>query len=191
MKTKVLILDHNDSFTWNLAQAIYDTGMATADVLPSEAADLPALIPYTHIILSPGPGLPQDFPFLNKLLISKPSQAILGVCLGHQAIAQYYGAQLHNLQGVRHGMRVKVKPLKELGLFAGLMDGFEAGLYHSWVVANTSMPACLEITAIDEQGKIMALRHLEHDIQGVQFHPESYMTPSGISILRNWIRSTR
>lgn len=188
MDAKVLILDNNDSFTWNLVQLFREAGVAALTVEATYRMPAAGLQAFTHIVLSPGPGLPEDFPLLGRLAEAVfDGPQILGVCLGHQAIARAFGARLYNLPQVRHGLVARILPDPACPLFAGLEGGFDAGLYHSWAVADQPWPAALEVTARDETGVIMALRHRYKPIQGVQFHPESFMTPAGSQMVRNWL----
>ena len=191
MTTRVLLLDNNDSFTYNLAELLRNNGKVTFNIIT--AGNLPSvrISGYDKILFSPGPGLPDEHPVIFEILRHySDSKSILGVCLGHQAIALFSGAGLFNLGKVRHGEVVTVSVVSSSrNLFAGLPGQFEAGLYHSWAVRKEDLPRCLEITAISEDGTIMGLAHKTLDICGVQFHPESIMTKCGQKIMDNWIGS--
>ena len=146
---------------------------------------------YDKIILSPGPGIPTEAGLLLPLIKEyAASKSILGVCLGHQAVGEAFGGTLTNLTNVYHGVATKCKLLADNArLFEGINSGLEIGRYHSWVVSRENFPEDLEITAEDDNGYIMALQHKTYDVQGVQFHPESVLTPQGETILRNWLRN--
>ncbi|HVK97769.1 MAG TPA: gamma-glutamyl-gamma-aminobutyrate hydrolase family protein, partial [Flavisolibacter sp.] len=167
------------------------------DVYRNDEITLEQVAEYDKIILSPGPGIPSEAGILLPLIKQyAPTKSILGVCLGHQAIGEAFGGTLHNLSTVYHGVATPVKileqeksPARALNLFDGLPSEFPVGRYHSWIVNNTDFPGELNITAVDENNYIMALQHKEFDVQGVQFHPESVLTPSGETILRNWFKA--
>jgi anthranilate synthase component 2 len=191
---KILIFDNYDSFTYNLVHLVEMIIQDKVDVFRNDKIALEDVECYDKIILSPGPGLPCEagllLPLIERYAASKP---ILGVCLGHQAIGEVFGGQLTNLTTVFHGVATPVH-LKQVSstkkysqLFEGLPETFEAGRYHSWVVDKENFPANLEITAEDDNGFIMALQHKTYNIQGVQFHPESVLTPAGEKIMRNWL----
>ncbi len=189
----LLVLDNYDSFTYNLVQYIQEILGRRIDVYRNDAIALEAVDAYDVIILSPGPGLPSEAGIMPELIRTyAPHKAILGVCLGHQAIGEAFGGQLHNLTQVFHGIEtpVEVTVGDEL-LFRGLPAVFQAGRYHSWVVEREGMPGCLEVTAEDEYGVIMAMRHREYNVRGVQFHPESIMTGYGMKMLENFLASCR
>jgi len=193
---KILVFDNYDSFTYNLVHLVEKIIGAKADVYRNDEIDLEKIQEYDKIILSPGPGLPSEagllIPLIRKYAATK---SILGVCLGHQAIGEVFGGKLFNLSKVYHGVASPVQILQgnpqkaafKRDLFSGITNGFLAGRYHSWVVDPDGFPDELEITAIDSNGHIMALRHKEYDVLGVQFHPESVLTPDGEHILRNWL----
>lgn len=182
---RLLLLDNYDSFTYNLYH--YAAQFATVDVVRNDAISLEQVDAYNAIILSPGPGLPKDAGIMPTLIqeyyTTKP---ILGVCLGHQAIAEALGGELVNLQLVFHGLSRKVQVVKDDALFEGLPPIFDAGRYHSWAVSE--LPAELETTAVDEQGICMALSHKTLPLKGVQFHPESVLSPEGLGIIKNFIQ---
>ena len=190
---KILIFDNYDSFTYNLVHVVEKIIHAKVDVYRNNKIALEKVNEYDKIILSPGPGLPSEsgllIPLIKEYASSKP---ILGVCLGQQAIAESFGGNLVNLKTVFHGVATKIKidqnrtPSKN-DVFNSLPDELEVGRYHSWIVNKDNFPDELEITAEDENGYIMALRHKTLDVQGVQFHPESVLTPMGEKIMQNWL----
>lgn len=187
---KLLVLDNYDSFTFNLVQIIRQLTGGKVDVFRNDKIALEAVADYDKILLSPGPGLPVESGILNDLIRTYgPSKSILGVCLGEQAIGEVYGATLENLANVYHGVSTDCRQTEvKSPLFTGLPSNFTIGRYHSWVVSSDSFPSDqLEITALDENGYIMGLQHKKYDVQGVQFHPESVLTPDGIRIMRNWL----
>lgn len=191
---KILVFDNYDSFTYNLVHLVEKILHEKVDVYRNDQIPLEKVKEYDKIILSPGPGLPCEagllLPLIKEYASSKP---ILGVCLGHQAIGEAFGGTLVNLSNVYHGVAtpVKVKNQKSKvknDLFENLPDELEVGRYHSWVVSKENFPDELEITAEDDNGYIMGLQHKSYDVQGVQFHPESVLTPMGEKIMRNWLK---
>ncbi len=188
---KVLIVDNYDSFTYNLAQAVEQCDVSDLEIVKADKLNVKDVSDFHKILISPGPGLPKDYPTLFQILkIYSGSKSILGVCLGHQAIAEFFGAKLLNLECVYHGISKKVKIIKkEDHIFRGIPDGFEGGLYHSWGVSRENFPHELEIIAATEDGTIMSLSHKTFDIKGIQFHPESIMTEFGYRIIRNWLKN--
>ncbi len=194
---KILVFDNYDSFTYNLVHLVEKITGEKVDVYRNDQILLDNVNQYDKIILSPGPGLPAEAGLLLPLIKQyASSKSILGVCLGHQAIAEVFGGRLLNLSTVYHGVAMPVEVIRrsESGnqvnadLFSGLPDQFAAGRYHSWVIDPSGFPAELEVTAKDAGGHIMALRHRKYDVLGVQFHPESVLTPDGEKIMRNWLR---
>lgn len=185
---RVLILDNYDSFTYNLVQYIEEILGAKVEVFRNDAISLDAVADYDAIVLSPGPGLPSEAGIMPELIRRyAPSKPILGVCLGHQAIGEAFGGQLHNLAQVYHGLDTPVSVTdQEEPLFFGLPETFAVGRYHSWVVSKDQFPGELIITAEDELGAVMALRHRQYNVRGVQFHPESILTPEGRRMLENY-----
>ncbi|MBK6950348.1 MAG: aminodeoxychorismate/anthranilate synthase component II [Haliscomenobacter sp.] len=185
----ILVLDNYDSFTYNLVQYLQELLGSKVDVFRNDAISLEAVGRYDVIVLSPGPGLPSEAGIMPALLQRYAAEKIiLGVCLGHQAIGEAFGGVLQNLAQVYHGVSTPV--FCDAGssiLFEGLPSEVEAGRYHSWVVEKGSIPDCLQVTARDAQGEVMAFRHREHDVFGVQFHPESIMTPLGKPMLKNFL----
>lgn len=187
---KILIFDNYDSFTYNLVHLVKELGFTDVDVYRNDKIALEDIAEYDKIILSPGPGIPSEagllLPLIKEYAGKKP---ILGVCLGHQAIGEAFGAELTNLEDVYHGVATQIKITKPDYIFDSLNRELEVGRYHSWIVSNKTIPECIEITAVDNNGQIMALRHKEYDIHGVQFHPESVLTPTGETIVRNFLNN--
>lgn len=186
---KIVVIDNYDSFTYNLVHYL-EALDAEVTVLRNDEFELEELDEFDKIILSPGPGIPDEAGLLKDVIRKyAPTKSILGVCLGLQAIGEVFGGQLINLDKVYHGVATKITTVVEDEiLFKNLAKEFEVGRYHSWVV-QSPLPESLEITAIDEQGQIMALRHSIYDVRGVQFHPESVLTPNGKEIVANWLNS--
>ncbi len=187
--TKVLILDNYDSFTYNLVHLVEKLMHAKIDVFKNDEIKLEVIDNYDKIILSPGPGLPDEAGILKATIKQyAPTKSILGVCLGHQAIGEVFGAKLKNLDKVFHGVSNEIELTgKNEKLFMGLRSKFTVGRYHSWVIDSKELPDELAITALDESGNIMGIKHKNFDCQGVQFHPESIMTPEGEKIISNWL----
>lgn len=190
---KILIFDNYDSFTYNLVHMVERITNEKTDVYRNDRISLESISEYDKIILSPGPGLPCESGLLLPLIKKfAPSKSIMGVCLGQQAIAEVFGGKLINLKNVYHGVATKVmvdehRTKMQNDVFKDLPSELDAGRYHSWVVDNEDFPDDLEITARDENGLIMGLRHKTFDVQGVQFHPESVLTPDGEKMIRNWL----
>jgi anthranilate synthase component 2 len=186
---KILLLDNYDSFTYNLAHYLRELTGHDIPVIRNDQITVEEASEYDAIVLSPGPGLPADAGIMHDLIRAcGPTKKILGVCLGMQAIGEVYGGTLLNLPEVFHGVATKADiRVKDEILFRGLPATIEVGRYHSWVVDEQSLPASLEITATDSTGRIMALRHREYDVRGVQFHPESVLTPGGKAMIKNWL----
>lgn len=183
----IVIIDNYDSFTYNLSHQLKALG-AQVDVVRNDAFQMSRLEPYDKIVLSPGPGIPEEAGLLNDVIRRYAGRKpILGVCLGHQAIAEVFGGRLENLRTVYHGLQTPTHIINHDYLFEHLPETFEAGRYHSWVVSRSGLPDCLEVTAISDDGHIMALRHRTYDVRGIQFHPESILTPEGARILQNWL----
>ncbi|UGU17094.1 aminodeoxychorismate/anthranilate synthase component II [Sinomicrobium kalidii] len=189
MKTKkILVIDNYDSFTYNLVHYLEDLGCEVT-VKRNDQLELEDAEPFDRILLSPGPGIPDEAGLL-KAIIKKyaPSKSILGVCLGQQAIGEVFGGSIINLNKVYHGVATKVTiTADDEPLFRGLEKEIEVGRYHSWVV-DPELPETLEATSFDETGQVMSLRHREYDVKGVQYHPESVLTPDGKKILKNWLK---
>lgn len=185
---KILLLDNYDSFTYNLLQII-EKYCPYTDVFRNDRIDLDHVQRYDKIILSPGPGIPSEAGILLPLIKRyAESKSILGVCLGHQAIGECFGAGLCNLPEVYHGVSTPVEIVSDDYIFDSLPKEFQVGRYHSWAVESQALPECLDVTARDGSGMIMALRHKTLDVHGVQFHPESVLTPSGEKIIENFIK---
>ena len=184
---KIAIIDNYDSFTYNLAHLVKALG-AEVTVLRNDQFNIEALEAYDKIILSPGPGIPSEAGLLLDVIKTYASRKpMLGVCLGHQAIGEAFGARLENLSEVFHGVATPAHIVADDPIFCGLPKTFTVGRYHSWVVATDQLPDCLTVTAVSDEGQIMALRHKEYDIHGIQFHPESVLTPEGRIIIKNFI----
>lgn len=187
MKTNCVIIDNYDSFTYNLVHLIKELGVDVT-VVRNNQFSLEDLNNYDCIVLSPGPGVPSEAGLLLDVIHRYAGvKPILGVCLGHQAIGEAFGAKLKNLSDVFHGVTTETTQIVETPLFAGLPKNILVGRYHSWVVEKTNFPDCLEIIAESKEGLIMALRHRTHNIYGIQFHPESVLTPDGKRIMANWL----
>ena len=186
---KILVFDNYDSFTYNLVHLVEKITGEKVDVYRNDQIALADVAAYDKIILSPGPGIPEEAGLLLPLIKEyAATKSILGVCLGHQAIAEAFGGTLTNLSTVFHGVATPIKILDNKSqVLDGLPDEIEVGRYHSWIVSEDNFPAELEITARDENGYIMGLQHKTFDVQGVQFHPESVLTPDGERIMRNWL----
>jgi anthranilate synthase component 2 len=191
---KILVFDNYDSFTYNLVHLVEKITHEKVDVYRNDQVPMEKVKEYDKIILSPGPGIPDEAGLLLPLIKEyASSKSILGVCLGHQAIGQAFGGKLINLSSVFHGVATKIEVRsQESGVISPLFDGLpnelEVGRYHSWVVSKEHFPDVLEITAEDESGMIMGLQHKTYDVQGVQFHPESVLTPKGEEIMKNWLK---
>jgi len=189
---KVLVFDNYDSFTFNLVHLVKQLTSDEVTVVRNDQMPLGEVDAFDKIILSPGPGIPEEAGLLLPLIKQyAATKSILGVCLGHQAIGQAFGVQLKNLPAVFHGVATPIQLLpvsnRRNDWFTGLAQPIEVGRYHSWVVSDENLPNCIEVTARDAQDYIMALRHRELDVQGVQFHPESILTPQGLAMMRNWL----
>ena len=186
---KILVFDNYDSFTYNLVHLVEKITHEKVDVFRNDQIALEKVAAYDKIILSPGPGIPEEAGLLLELVKEyAPVKSILGVCLGHQAIAEVFGGKLINLDTVFHGVATPIKILNSKAeILKGLPKKIVVGRYHSWIVSDDNFPEELQVTARDENGYIMALQHKTFDVQGVQFHPESVLTPDGERIMRNWL----
>lgn len=186
---KILVLDNYDSFTYNLVQYVQELIGHKVDVFRNDAIALDDVEGYDKIILSPGPGLPKDAGIMPELIKRyAPTKEILGVCLGHQAIGEAFGGSLHNIEKVYHGVATPIEVVDGQSLiFRGIPIRPEVGRYHSWIVEKKNLPDELQTTAVDVQGTIMAMRHKTYKVYGVQFHPESVLTPMGKAMLRNFL----
>ena len=184
---KIVIIDNYDSFTYNLSHLVKELG-AEVSVVRNDEVELEALDAFDKIILSPGPGIPSEAGLLLEVIRHYAGRKpILGVCLGHQATGEVFGGQLTNLSTVFHGVATEGTQLGNDYLFDGLPERITMGRYHSWVVDREGWPEALEVTALSDEGQVMALRHREMDIHGIQFHPESVLTPDGRTMLENFI----
>jgi anthranilate synthase component 2 len=187
---KCLLFDNYDSFTYNLYHILCELG-ADTDVCRNDKILLEEVEAYDKILLSPGPGIPSEAGLLLPMIeMYAPTKSMLGVCLGEQAIGEVFGAKLLNLKDVYHGVCSDIRVLAKDPLYDGLQPAFRAGRYHSWVVSKDDFPECLEITAVDaEAGHIMGIRHRRYNVCGIQFHPESVLTPQGKKIIENWLKN--
>lgn len=184
---KIVIIDNYDSFTYNLRHLVKELG-AEVTVLRNDKFRLEELGTFDKILLSPGPGIPEEAGLLLDVIrMYAGKKPILGVCLGEQAIGQVFGAKLTNLSHVLHGLQSPAEIVSDDYIFKGLPRNIPVGHYHSWVVDTDGFPDTLEVTAISKEGYIMALRHREADIRGIQFHPESVLTPDGKQLIKNWL----
>lgn len=185
---KTVIIDNYDSFTYNLAHLVKELG-AEVSVVRNDQFRLPELKPFDKIILSPGPGIPTEAGLLMDVIDAyAPVKPILGVCLGHQAIGEYFGGKLTNLSRVFHGVASTISITAPDYIYKELPAQVQVGRYHSWVVDNEGLPDCLEVTSVSEEGQIMSLRHKQYDVRGIQYHPESVLTPEGRKIIANWLK---
>ena len=183
---KILVIDNYDSFTYNLVHYLEDLDCEVA-VKRNDQLTLEEVDAYDHIVLSPGPGIPDEAGMLKEIIRTyAPTKRIFGVCLGLQAIGEVFGGTLINLDEVYHGIATRIKIIKDDELFKGLPREMEVGRYHSWVV-DPELPDSLTATSVDQNGQLMSLRHNTYDVSAVQFHPESVLTPYGKQILENWI----
>lgn len=186
---KIVVIDNYDSFTYNLVHYLEDLN-AEVTVFRNDEFELEELEKFDKILLSPGPGIPDEAGLL-KAVIKRyaPTKSIFGVCLGLQAIGEVFGSKLTNLDKVYHGVATKVTQIEDDFIFNELPKETEVGRYHSWVVTNENLPEELIITSIDENGQIMSMKHSVYDVRGVQYHPESVLTPNGKKILENWLKN--
>ena len=188
---KVLVIDNYDSFTYNLVHILRELGLENElEVHRNDKITVDYVADFERILLSPGPGLPKDAGIMPEVIKRySDSKSILGVCLGHQGISESFGAELFNLPTVFHGVATKTVLTDESDvLFEGLPGEFNVCRYHSWAVTPTGLPDCLKVTATDESGNIMAIKHADYKVRGVQFHPESIMTEHGIQMIDNWLK---
>ena len=184
---KIVIIDNYDSFTYNLSHLVKELG-AEVTVLRNDSFPIEELETYDKILLSPGPGIPKEAGLLLEVIRTYAGKKpILGVCLGEQAIGEVFGGKLTNLSEVYHGIQSPIRITASNYLFEGLREEILVGRYHSWVIDRENFPDALEITAVSQEGYIMALRHKDFDVQGIQFHPESVLTPDGKKIISNWL----
>jgi anthranilate synthase component 2 len=184
----IAIIDNYDSFTYNLDHLVKELGAQTT-VLRNDRFRIGDLEPYEGILLSPGPGIPSEAGLMPEVIRAYAGRKpILGICLGEQAIGEAFGGRLVNLDDVFHGVQTPCRILKDDYIFEGLPEEIQVGRYHSWVVDAASLPECLEILADSREGQVMALRHRSLDLRGIQFHPESVLTPEGRRIISNWLK---
>ncbi|MDR0745509.1 MAG: aminodeoxychorismate/anthranilate synthase component II [Mediterranea sp.] len=189
---KLLIVDNYDSFTYNLYQLVHEAGGFEIEVHRNDRIALDDVERFDKIILSPGPGVPEEAGLLLPVIRRyAPTKSILGVCLGHQAIGEAFGGKLENLALVYHGIQTPIDITGEDYIFHRLTQQFLAGRYHSWVVSRENFPADLEITAESREKQIMAIKHKKYDVHGIQFHPESILTPQGRTLIENWLLETQ
>lgn len=185
---KILVIDNYDSFTYNLVHLLQELGR-DYDVVRNDKFDLKDIDRYQQILLSPGPGIPEEAGLLMEVIRQyAPTKSILGICLGQQAIAEVFGGKLYNMPKPLHGVATPIRILdSDERLFLGYPEDAKIGRYHSWAVERESLPSCLRITAEDEDGVIMALAHTEYDLRAMQFHPESVLTDHGKRLIANWL----
>ncbi|MFB6341460.1 anthranilate synthase component II [Saccharicrinis sp. FJH62] len=188
---KILVLDNYDSFTYNLVHYLKELSTAQVDVYRNDEISVEEVGKYDKILLSPGPGIPDEAGILKPLIKRwGESKSIFGVCLGCQAIAEVYGGSIYNLNKVYHGVATTMRITdKEELLYKNVSEEFEAGRYHSWVVSKEDLPKEMHITSVDDKGAIMGIRHQTHNVRGVQFHPESILTPEGKKMIKNWLEN--
>lgn len=189
-KKKIAVIDNYDSFVYNLVHYLEELDCEVT-VFRNDQFHIEDLKDFDKILLSPGPGIPEEAGLLKQVIQSyAATKPIFGVCLGQQAIGEVFGGSLTNLKEVFHGVASNVSlTTKTEPLFKGLKSNFDVGRYHSWVVSKENFPESLEITSLDDTGEIMSIRHKEFDICGVQYHPESVLTPDGKTIIKNWVNS--
>ena len=187
----ILILDNYDSFTYNIVQYVEELTGENIDVFRNDEISLEEINKYDKIILSPGPGVPDNAGILKDVIKEyAPSKSILGICLGLQAMAEVFGGKIKNLSEVYHGVASEITlKLPDNKLFLDIPQSFEAGRYHSWIVDNEQVPECFNISSEDKEGQIMSMFHKDYNLRGVQFHPESILTPYGKKMLKNWIEN--
>ncbi len=186
---KILLLDNYDSFTYNLAQILDESQMCEFDIVKNDKINVSQVAGYDKILLSPGPDVPQSAGIMPQIIADFfDKKPIFGVCLGMQAIAEFFGAELYNLKTVFHGVKEKINVIGNSLIFSNLSEVQQVGLYHSWAVSKNNFPQDLRITAISESDVIMAIEHKDFPVYGVQFHPESYMTENGKKIIENWLK---
>jgi anthranilate synthase component 2 len=188
-RLSIVVIDNYDSFTYNLVHAIKKILGLPVDVFRNDEIALEDLEKYDKIVLSPGPGIPEEAGLLLDIIRKfAPTKSMLGVCLGHQAIGEAFGGSLTNMNRVLHGIATPVTTTKvPTILFDGLPETFSVGRYHSWIVNEADLPECLQVTSYDEKGMIMSMKHTTFDVEGVQFHPESVLTPLGEQMITNWL----
>ncbi len=188
---KILVLDNYDSFTYNLVEYLRQLDIGEIEIHRNREIELEEVEKFDKILLSPGPGVPDEAGILKDLIQKyAPTKSILGICLGHQAIAEVFGGVLENPEQVYHGIANDITKTSENSkILKGIPQVFKAGRYHSWNVAETNLPDCLEVTCRDDAKMIMGLRHKTYDVEGIQFHPESILTPQGMQMIMNWLKN--
>ena len=187
LKPKIVVIDNYDSFTYNLVHYLEDLN-CDITVYRNDEFDLEEIEPFDKIVLSPGPGIPQEAGLLKEVIKKYAStKSILGICLGQQAIGEVFGAELMNLEKVYHGVATTIFITENDTLFNDLPSEIEVGRYHSWVIDKNTIPEVLKVTSVDENGEIMSIKHTSLDLKAVQFHPESILTPFGKKMLENWL----
>jgi anthranilate synthase component 2 len=187
---KILVFDNYDSFTYNLVHYVKQLGYKDVDVYRNDKIALADIAIYDKILLSPGPGIPSEAGILLDVIKEYgATKSILGVCLGHQAIGEAYGCSLENMDKVLHGIATPLEVIKHDAIYNGLPAKFNVGRYHSWQIKSDSLTPEIMVTAIDDKGSIMSIRHKTHQVVGVQYHPESVLTEHGIEIMKNWLEN--
>lgn len=187
---KILVLDNYDSFVYNLVHYIKQLGFEDVDVFRNDKIKIEDVAKYDKILLSPGPGIPEEAGIMIDLIKAyAESKSIMGVCLGHQAIAEAFGCELENMSEVLHGVGTPMKVIAEDVIYSDLPKEFEVGRYHSWQVKENSLGEAFNLTATDDSGNVMSIRHKNLDVVGVQYHPESVLTEHGLKIVENWLKN--
>jgi anthranilate synthase component 2 len=187
---KILVLDNYDSFVYNLVHYIKQLGYEDVDVYRNDKISLEEIAKYDKIVLSPGPGIPEEAGVMIDLIKHyAESKSILGVCLGHQAIAEAFGIELENMDEVLHGVGNTIKVIEHDVIYTGIPNEFEVGRYHSWQVKKDTLGDAFKLTGVDENGNVMSMRHNTLDVVGVQYHPESVLTEHGLKIVENWLKN--
>lgn len=189
---KIALIDNYDSFTYNLVHLLEKAADVKVDVFFNDKISINELHRYSNIVISPGPGLPRDAGIVPEFLLKHAKEKnILGICLGHQAIGEYLGCKLKNLETVMHGIATPVKHKSNDDLFKNVPTDFLAGRYHSWVIDDKTISSPVEVTALDEKGEIMGIKHKTLNLHGLQFHPESILSEYGEVMMKNWIQSLK
>ncbi len=184
----ILVLDNYDSFTYNLIHYIKELTTDTVDVYRNNEISIEDVAKYDKILLSPGPGIPSEAGIMPQVIATYgSSKNILGVCLGHQAIVEAYGGEIYNMPQVYHGVASELTIVGSDELYKGFSSPFLARRYHSWNAVKETLPDCFEVTSVDELGEIMSVKHRTHSVRGVQYHPESVLTPDGKQLIKNWL----
>lgn len=189
---RILLIDNYDSFVYNIVELLRQLDYKDLTVRRNDEISIEEAKRFTHIIISPGPATPKESgKILEIIRILAPTHKILGICLGHQAIAEVFGAKLIQLSHPQHGFQSEIVEVNDNILFHGLsingQQPLRIGLYHSWLVGSIAFPACLEVTSMNREAQIMSIRHRNYQVTGIQFHPESFMTPKGAVLLKNWM----